>query len=252
MKPIFMAMTAMGALAAAAPAASQSNQYQTYPYQNGQYQNGQYQNGYYQSGQAQATTSTAQRIDNRITMLQTRLNAGVRDGAINWREAEPLHQQLYQLSTLERRYSADGLTVPERDELRERIRSLRQQIRTADGGSYDRHEHVDQYGNYLDPNAGSYGNGAYGQGGYGQGGPYEPVAAPPQQQQGVLGSIVSSIFGVGGLQVGQAAPGSLYGVPSQYQNQYRDGNGVYYRSDGRQIYGIDARTGTVVRAYPMN
>ena len=39
---------------------------------------------------------------------------------------------------------------------------------------------------------------------------------------------------------------------AQYRNQYRDGNGVYYRSDGRAIYQIDARTDTVLRIYALN
>jgi hypothetical protein len=30
---------------------------------------------------------------------------------------------------------------------------------------------------------------------------------------------------------------------------YRDGNGVYYRSDGRNIYQIDARTNVVTRVF---
>jgi hypothetical protein len=51
----------------------------------------------------------------------------------------------------------------------------------------------------------------------------------------------------GGLQVGQRVPYNLYGIPSQY----RDGNGVYYRSDGRRIYQIDARNDTVIRIFAM-
>jgi hypothetical protein len=41
------------------------------------------------------------------------------------------------------------------------------------------------------------------------------------------------------------------GVPYEYRDQFRDGNGVYYRSDGRNIYQIDARSQTVVRIFPM-
>jgi hypothetical protein len=55
----------------------------------------------------------------------------------------------------------------------------------------------------------------------------------------------------GGLQVGQRVPYNLYGIPSQYQGQYRDGNGAYYRSDGRRIYQIDARNDTVIRIFAM-
>ena len=56
-----------------------------------------------------------------------------------------------------------------------------------------------------------------------------------------------------GIQVGQRVSGSgLYSLPYEYRNQYRDTNNVYYRTDGRQIYQIDARTGTVARIYGMN
>jgi hypothetical protein len=41
-------------------------------------------------------------------------------------------------------------------------------------------------------------------------------------------------------------------VPYEYRSRYRDGNGVYYRSDGRQIYQIDARTQTVLRIYAID
>jgi hypothetical protein len=40
-------------------------------------------------------------------------------------------------------------------------------------------------------------------------------------------------------------------VPYEYRGQYRDGGGVYYRSDGRAIYQIDARTNTVLGVYPV-
>ncbi len=78
---------------------------------------------------------------------------------------------------------------------------------------------------------------------------------------GGLGGIIDSIFGggnnrnndeCGGLRVGQRAGGNLSAVPYQYRTQFRDGGGVYYRSDGRAIYQIDARTDTVLRVYDMN
>jgi hypothetical protein len=71
-------------------------------------------------------------------------------------------------------------------------------------------------------------------------------------QRGGIGGILGNIFGGGGLRVGQRVSGNLGGVPYEYRDRFRDGNGVYYRSDGRQIYQIDARTQTVVRVYPMN
>jgi len=71
-------------------------------------------------------------------------------------------------------------------------------------------------------------------------------------QRGGIGGIIQNIFGGGSLRVGQRVSGNLGGVPYEYRDQFRDGNGVYYRSDGRQIYQIDARSQTVVRIYPMN
>ena len=38
-------------------------------------------------------------------------------------------------------------------------------------------------------------------------------------------------------------------VPYAYRSRYRDGRDVYYRSDGRAIYGIDARTNAVVEVH---
>jgi len=210
MKKLLIAVTAVSALTAAAPAAAQ------------------YANANVNAG-----------MDNRINMLQTRIQAGVQQGTISRNEAQPLRQQLRQLTRLERQYSRNGLTRQERSDLQMRIRNLRQHIRVADRGSYDRYERVDAYGNYID---GSYGA-------YGQGGPYEPVAT---QNTGILGGLVNSIFGTGGLRVGQRVSGNLYGVPYEYRNQFRDGYGTYYRSDGRQIYQIDARTNTVARVYSIN
>lgn len=69
---------------------------------------------------------------------------------------------------------------------------------------------------------------------------------------GLLGQIIGSVTGGGGLRVGQRASAGLYGVPDQYRDRYRDGNGAYYRSDGRQIYQIDARTHLVARVFPMS
>jgi hypothetical protein len=87
--------------------------------------------------------------------------------------------------------------------------------------------------------------------GYGQGyQPYQQGYGQPVQQSG-LGGLLGQVLGVGGLQVGQRVTGNLYAVPYQHQAHYQDGNGVYYRSDGRRIYQIDARSQTVVRVFPI-
>jgi len=260
MKNILMSMAAVSALAIAAPAAAQ--------YSNSGYQ-GQYQGGQYQNGQYQMNGNANNNLSMRIGQLQGRIQAGVQSGAISRQEAQPLRQQLRQLVRLERQYGANGLSGQERGDLQQRIQNLRQQIRYAEGGQ----GRNSRYGDY-DQDDGYYqgqGQGQYSQGGqydrvdsnrdgyddrdydrdgrwdddYQQGGYQQPV------QRGGLGGLIDGIFGAGGLRVGQRASGNLYGVPSQYRGQFRDGNGSYFRSDGRQIYQIDARTQTVVRVYPM-
>ena len=268
MKKSLMSMAAIGAIAIAAPATAQ--------YSNSGYQ-GQYQNGQYQNGQYRNNGNMNGNVAVRIGQLQGRIQAGVQSGAISRQEAQPLRQQLRQLMQLERQYSTNGLSGQERGDLQRRIQNLRQQIRYAEGGQgrnsqygdYDQDDRYGQYGDYDQDDR--YGQGQYSQGGrydrvdsnrdgyddrdydrdgrwdddYQQGGYQQPV------QRGGIGGVIDSLFGTGGLRVGQRASGNLYGVPSQYRGQYRDGNGSYFRSDGRQIYQIDARTQTVVRVYPM-
>ena len=72
------------------------------------------------------------------------------------------------------------------------------------------------------------------------------------RRRGGLGGLIDGVLGRDTLRVGQRVSANLGPVPYEYRNRYRDGNGVYYRSDGRAIYQIDARTDTVVRIYGMN
>jgi len=259
MKKILLAMTALSAVAAAAPAAAQyGNQGSAY-------------------GGANAN------VNNRIVQLETRLQAGIRSGAIDRREAMTLRAQLRELRRLERQYSRDGLSMQERTDLQQRIRSFRQAIRLADGGGNGRwnDKDDDRYGQSgrIDANRDGYDDrdydrdgrwdddddDRYGQSGridanrdgyddrdYNRNGRWDDDQQPTQR--GGIGGLVDRVLGGGttGLRVGQRVSGNLGSVPYEYRNQYRDGNGVYYRSDGRQIYQIDARTDTVVRIYGMN
>jgi hypothetical protein len=79
---------------------------------------------------------------------------------------------------------------------------------------------------------------------------YDTRNAPAPR--GGIGGVIENLLGGGGLRVGQRVSGNLGAVPYEYRNQYRDGNGVYYRADNRAIYQIDARTDTVVRIYSLN
>lgn len=245
MNKILLSMAAVGALAAAAPAAAQSGYYGT-------------------------NANAGFGISNQIAQLDARLQAGIQAGLIDRREARELRMDLRDLRRLERQYSYNGLTQAERQDLRQRVRALRQEIRMADNGRYDRDN---RYGNWNDPydNDGYAGrmdrnndgwddrdfdrDGRIDDGYSGRGGPYEPAYDPACDTRGGIGGVIDSVLGRDNcysLRVGQRATGNLYSVPSQYRYQYRDGNGVYYRSDGRAIYQIDARTNTVLRVYAMD
>ena len=182
--------------------------------------------------------------DVRITQLRARLDAGVRTGTINSREAYRLSRQIDDLQRLEDRMAYNGLTESERYDLQRRLRTVRQNIRVADNNAWDRNERYgyDDRSYIYGPSAGA------GAGYYGQGGPYDEVVC--EQRSGV-GGLIDSVFGPNCFRVGDRVPTNLYGVPSQYRSTYRDNGSVYYRSDGRAVYGIDARTNTVVSIHPL-
>jgi hypothetical protein len=233
MNKLLLSMAAVGAIAAAAPAAAQ------YGYDNN------------------ARAGGAVGISNQIAQLDARLQAGVSAGLIDRTEARELRMDLRQLSRLERQYSYNGLTQAERQDLRQRLRSLREEIRVADNGRFDRDN---RYGNWDDRdwNDGYSGRGGdrdWNDGYSGRGGPYEPAYDTACDTRSGIGGLIDGVLGRDncyGMRVGSRATGNLYSVPSQYRYQYRDGNGVYYRSDGRAIYQIDARSNTVMRVFPMD
>jgi len=177
-------------------------------------------------------------MSTRIAQLDARLQAGIRAGAINRSEARVLAQQIYDLKRLERRYSYNGLTVRERQDLQARIRETRHEIRLADNYRYDR-----------DTRYGSWDN-SWDNGYYGQGGPvtYDQVC---ERHGSGLSGVIDNVFGRDCLQVGERAPSSLYELPYNYRSRYPDYGSSYYRTDGRAIYEIDARTGRVIGIYGM-
>jgi hypothetical protein len=220
----------------------------------------------------------------RSDQLQLQLQAGIRSGAISRTEAMPLRDQLLQLTRLERLYARDGVSGRERADLQHRINTLRQDIRmaerTGDGrfgrdddrydsdgrysradSAYDRNNDGwdDRDGNRdgrwdVDARNDSNRDG-YDDRDYNRDGRWDNDDGYGRQQvsdRGVVGQIMDRVTGTGGLRVGQRASADLGAVPYAYRNDYRDGAGAYYRSDGRQIYQIDARTQTVVRVYAMN
>ena len=237
MNKILLSMAAVGALAAAAPAAAQM--------------------GY----------GTDVGFSNRIAQLEARFQAGVQAGLISRAEARDIRFQLRDIRRLERQYSFNGFTQAERQDLRARLREVRADIRLADNGRFDRDNRYGMWNDRwyddglarVDRNRDGWDDRDFDRDGridddgyYGQGGPYDEVVC---ENRGGIGGVIDSVLGrenCYSLRVGARATGNLYSVPSQYRYRYRDGNGVYYRSDGRAIYEIDARTNTVIRIYDMD
>jgi len=133
---------------------------------------------------------------------------------------------------------------------------------------------VDQYGRPVDQYGRVIANGGVavdqygrpvGNGYYGQGGPYEPVPQSGGMGNvlgGVLGSVLGggsgaggvlgNVLGGGGLSVGSVISSAILGQLGRGTNYgYQDRSNVYFRSDGRQVYEIDARTNRVIRIHPI-
>ena len=193
----------------------------------------------------------------RIEQLRDRIEASVQSGAISRREALSIRASLRSLTELERRYSRNGLTNEERQDLRSRLRSLRQEVRQADNGARGRYDDWDRQDgrddNRYEDRDGRRDDGR----GYDRDDrrfdDSDDRYGEPEQRGG-LGGVIDGVFGrnPATLQIGQRAPTDLYGVPYEYRDRYRDTDRSYYRSDGRQIYQIDARTRAVVRIHAMN
>jgi len=243
MKKLLLAMTALSAIAVAAPASAQ-------------YQN-QNQNRY----SDRADVNFDARMTARIGDMQTRIDAGVRSGTISRREAFSLRQQLRDLSRIERQYRVNGFTGPERSALQQRLNTLRQNVRAADGGqgryNDDRWDEEDRFGgrdrdewrddrrdDRIDRDRDGYDDRDRDRDGRWDD-DYQT------QGRGSAG-VIDAFRGEGALRIGQSAPASLLGVPAEYRREFRDGGDSYYRTDGRYIYEIDVRTRAVVRAHPMN
>lgn len=220
MNKLLLSMAAVGAIAVAAPAASQS--------------------------WSNPNAGGGMGIETRIAQLDARIQAGISTGEISRTEARSLRMQVRQLRTLERQYSYNGLTQSEREDLRARLRELREDVRIADNGRYDRDSRY-SWDDRYDNNSGYTG----------RGGPYEqPYDTYCDTNRGGIGGLINGVLGRNNdncsLRVGSRVSGNLYSVPSQYRYRFRDGNGVYYRSDGRNIYQIDARSQTVLRVYDID
>lgn len=88
------------------------------------------------SAQTNMNAGGAIGIQNRIANLEARLNAGAQARVFTNSEYANLTTQLERLRSLERQYSANGLTASERRQLQNRIRVLRDDLRNAGGNSW--------------------------------------------------------------------------------------------------------------------
>ena len=157
----------------------------------------------------------------------------MRNRTINRREAANLRRELVGIDLWEDRLSLGGLNRTERDQLQRRLRLVRDRIRIADGGSYDRY---DRWADFDDDDR------RY----YGRGGPDEDVTVVCERRGGLIERLIDDRDC---FVVGDRVGFDLDPVPYQYRRMYRDRDGSYFRSDGRNIYEIDARTNTVVRVH---
>lgn len=216
MNKVLFLLGAAGAIAAAAPAAAQS-----------------------------VNANANANLSSRIAQLDTRLQSGISAGSIDRTEARTLRTDIAALTRLERQYSRNGLTEAEREDLMDRIRDVRQDLRTADGGQRGRYAAWDRE---WDSEGNTYA---------GVGGPVEEgtICEVRTGIGGLLSGVINRATGTTnadcGLNVGQRVPGNLVSVPVTYRNQYRDGSGVYYRADGQNVYQIDNRTHQVTQVFPM-
>ena len=177
-------------------------------------------------------------MSTRISQLDARLQAGIRADAISPREARSLRREIADLRRLNSRYSYNGLTRTERTDLMQRIRATRAELRLADNGRYDRDTRYGYWDSSWDDRY------------YGQGGPYDDVDVC--RTHNGLGGLIDSALGRNCLEVGDRIGNNLHALPSDYRYRYPSSAGIYYRTDGRVIYEVDARDDRVVGIYPMN
>lgn len=187
--------------------------------------------------------------EDRIDQLEDRLEDGIDAGTIDRTKARSLRQQLRQLTRLESQYEQNGFDQQERRDLQQRIRTVRQDLRTADNrnesrySNWDRWDREDGYGQ----NASQYGGRNNGQNSR-----YQEVSEVCSDRGTAATAILRAIMGADNcLRVGERASTSLGALPSQYRNEFRDGSGFYYRYLNGNVVQVDSRTSVVARIYDV-
>lgn len=90
------------------------------------------------SAQTNANAGGAVAIETRIANLEARFDAAMRAGVLTREEQLAISTQLSQLRSLERQYARNGLTSRERRTLQQRIRNVRDQLRSSAGNAWAR------------------------------------------------------------------------------------------------------------------
>jgi hypothetical protein len=211
-------------------------------------------------------------MDAQIGQLRLRVDAEFRRGMISRGEAAALRARLDEMTRLQRLYYRNGLNSAERADLDRRLRDFRLALRdSADRGGgygrgdydrdrdYDRDDDRDRDDDYDRDDDDRRGDA------YGRGDVDDDDGDDARIDRNRDGwddrdrdrdgrwddDVASGVAATGMLRVGQRATSNLGGVPYEYRDRYRDGGGVYYRSDGRAIYQIDARTNAIIRVYAI-
>jgi hypothetical protein len=200
---------------------------------------------------APALSQTAEtNLSARVAELQTQIQTGVRSGQITRGEAQPLRQQYRLLRDTELQYRANGYTFAERQQLQMRIRDLRSQIRYATRNDLTRYGAAQ----WIDVNRDGWDDRDTNRDGIIDAVATAGTRVPIQcdARTGGVAGFLDSILGRNACsRLGRPAPANLMAVPSTHQAVYRDNYAVYFRSDGRVIYQIDARTNIVTAIYSL-
>jgi hypothetical protein len=88
------------------------------------------------TAQVNANTRGGATVQTRIANLESRFNAGVQAGAFTQSEYATISRQLAELRSLERSYSYNGISESERQALQQRIRQVRDQLRSAGSSTW--------------------------------------------------------------------------------------------------------------------
>ena len=196
--------------------------------------------------------------------LQSRIDDGVRSGAISHREAFPLRDSLRRLVRLEGQYGSNGYSGRENSMLSQRSAQLRREIGMAERSGTSSDRRSEWQGRDDDERVARWDDRSRNRAGSGDGDDIERYARwhDGGDDRKPLGRDMSHFADrfdrtnrgdrfVGDVRVGQAASVRMTDLPEQYRARFADDERVYYRYDDRRIYQVDRRNGLVLGMLDM-